>query len=176
MDHRALAVLIIRVAGLLVIVSAIGYAAKSFGPFFFAETFQKVSVGLLLVSIFVSIVVPVALGLVFIYFPGTITTRLLRVEGLESGSEKDTKPLQRVAFATIGIWLTLYAMIDAVYFYSKAYLYLRFFEDMRAYSRPPSLSPDDFGGLVASGLQLIIGLWLLMGNRGIVNVLTRLRG
>ncbi|TMH37945.1 MAG: hypothetical protein E6H56_16605 [Betaproteobacteria bacterium] len=176
MDHRALAALIIRVAGLLVIVSAITYATKSFGPFFVADTVQKVGVELLLASAFVSVVIPIALGLVLVYFPGMITTRVLRIEGLESGSESDTKALQRVAFTTIGLWLTLYAVIDAVYFYSRARLYFRFFQDMPAYSKLPPLSPDDFGGLLASGLQLIIGLWLLIGNRAIVNVLTRLRG
>jgi len=174
MDHRALAALIIRVAGLLIVVSAITtYATYSFAPFFLGDTTQKVEI--LLTSAFVSVVIPVALGLVLVYFPGTITTRVLRIEGLESGSESDVKALQRVAFAAIGLWLTLYAVIDAVSIYSKVRLYHRFFADMPTYSRPPAWSSDDFGGLVASGLQLIIGLCLLIGNRGIVNVLTRLQ-
>src|SRR5262245_7310380 len=172
MGHRALAALIVRVAGLLVIVSSITYATKSFGPFLVADMAQKVGLELLLASALVSVVIPIALGLVLVYFPGTITSQVLRIEGLESGNESDLRALQRVAFATIGLWLTLYAVIDAVYFYSKARLYFKILEDMPAYSKPPPLSPDDFGGLVSSGLQFIIGLGLLIGNRGIVNVLT----
>src|SRR5438128_1609531 len=176
MEHRALAALIIRIAGLLVIVSAITNAARSFGPFFDPATVQKVGLGLLLFSTLMSVGIPILLGLVLVYFPGAITTRVLRIEGLDAGGENNTKPLQRVAFATIGLWLTTYALIDAVYFYAKARLYFRILEEMPAYSKPPLISPDDFGGLVASGLQLIIGLWLLLGNRGIVNALARLRG
>jgi hypothetical protein len=177
MDHKALAVLIIRIAGLLVIVSAITYAARSFGPLFVtADTEQKVGVEVLLAAALVSVVIPVALGVVLVYFPGTVTTRVLRIEGLESGNEGDVRALQRVAFAAIGLWLTLYAVIDAVYFYSKAELYLRFLAGMHASSKAPLLSSDDFGGLVSSGIQLIIGVWLLIGNRGIVNALSRLQG
>jgi hypothetical protein len=176
MDHRALAALILRIAGLLVIVSAITYATKSFGPLVVADNIPKMGIALLLASVLVSVVMPVLLGLVLVYFPGTITTRVLRIEGLEFGNDNDFKALQRVAFATIGLWLALYALIDAVYFYSKARLFFQFLQGMPSYSKLPPLSPDDFGGLVASGLQLIVGLWLLIGNRGIVNVLTRLRG
>lgn len=176
MEHRALASLIIRIAGLLVIVSAITNAARSFGPFFDPTTVQKIGIGLLLLSTLVSVGIPILLGLVLVYFPSAITTRVLRIEGLDAGGENDTRPLQRVAFATIGLWLTAYALIDAVYLYAKARLYFRILEEMAAYSKPPPISPDDFGSLVSSGMQLIIGLWLLVGNRGIVNVLARLRG
>ena len=176
MEHRALAALIIRIAGLIVIVSAITYTAKSFGPFFVADTAQKLSTDLVLVSIVISLVIPVVLGLLLVYFPGAITTRVLKIEGLESGSEKDTQAIERVAFAAIGLWLTLYAVIDAVYFYAKARLFFRFLEDMPAYAKPPPILADDFGGLVSCAVQLLIGLWLLIGNRGIENILGRLRG
>lgn len=176
MEHRALAALIIRIAGLIVIVSAITYTAKSFGPFFVADTGQKLSAALVLVSVLISLVIPVVLGLLLVYFPSALTTRVLKIEGLETGSESDTKAIERVAFAAIGLWLTLYAVIDAVYFFAKAHLFFRFFEDMRAYAKPPLISAEDFGGLVSSAVQLLMGLWLLIGNRGLANVLARLRG
>ena len=176
MEHRAFAGLIIRITGVVVIVSTITNSARSFVPFFDPVTVQRVGLGLLLFSALVSVVLPILLGLVLVYFPGTITTRVFRIEGLDAGSEDDTRSLQRVAFATIGVWLAAYALIDAVYVYAKARLYFRILEEMPAYSKPPVMSPDDFGSLVSSCLQLLIGLWLLLGNRGIVSVLARLRG
>jgi hypothetical protein len=176
MEHRALAALIIRITGLIVIVSAITYTGRSFGPFFVADTAQELSADLVLASIVISLGVPVVLGLLLVYFPSTVTTRVLRIEGLNAENEEDTKAIERVAFAAIGLWLTLYAVIDTVYIYAKVRLFYRFLEDMPAYTKPPPMLADDLGGLVASAVQLLIGLWLLIGNRGIVNVLARLRG
>jgi hypothetical protein len=122
------------------------------------------------------VAIPLIVGLILIYLPGTITSRVLKIEGLESGSESNVVPLQRVAFGAIGLWLTVYAVLDAIYVYVKTRIYFRLLEDMPAYARPPSLSPEDFASLVAAALQLALGLWLLLGNRGIANVIARLRG
>jgi hypothetical protein len=168
--------MILRIAGLLIIVSTITNAARSFGPFVDFDTVRKLGIGLLVLSILISVAIPILLGLLLVYFPRTITTRVLKIEGLEAGNESNTNALQRIAFATIGLWLAVYAVIDTVYTYAKARLYFRFIEEMPSYAKPPSLSPDDFAGFVSSALQLIIGLWLVFGNRGVVNALARLRG
>lgn len=174
MQHRALAVLIIRVAGLLIIVFAITSATRAFGPMFNPEAAEKVGVGLLLSSALISVVIPFSLGLLLTYFPSAVTTKVLRIEGLESSDEADIRSLQRVAFGAIGLWLTLYAVLDAVYLYSKSLLYSRLIETMP--TKPPPLSPDDFAGWVTAGVQLLVGVWLLLGNRAIVNIIGRLRG
>jgi len=175
MEHRALAALIIRIAGLLVIVSSVSKGAESIGPIFRSDLFEKVGISLLLLSIAVSVVIPVILGVVLINFPRSVATKVLRIEGLDPASEKEVRPLQQVAFAAIGLWLTIYAILDAVYVYARARIYNRFFESMPAHVALP-LGSDDFGSLISSGLQLLIGLFLLIGHRGIVNALARFRG
>ena len=37
------------------------------------------------------------------------------------------------------------------------------------------LGPNEFADLITAALQLIVGLWLLLGSRGLVNVFARLR-
>jgi hypothetical protein len=175
MDHKSLAALILRISGLLIIVYAVTNAAKNFAPFFNPRTIQEVGVGPIVIGVLVSVVVPVLIGLVLVYFPKSIANPLTKVEGVDAGAEH-VRPLQRVAFSAIGLWLSLYAVIDATYFYAKARLYMRFVENIPSYATPSPFLPDDFGGLVSCAVQFVIGLWLLIGNRGLVNALTRLRG
>jgi hypothetical protein len=175
MEHRVLAALIMRIAGLLVIVSSVSKAAESIGPIFRPDLFEKVGISLLLLSIVVSVIIPIILGVVLIYFPRSVATKVLRIEGLDPASENELRPLQQVAFAAIGLWLTIYAILDAVYVYARARIYLRFFEDIPAHVKPPQITSDDFASLIMSGLQLLIGLVLLIGHRGIVNALAKLR-
>jgi hypothetical protein len=176
MEHRALAALIVRIAGLLIVVSAITNAAKSFGPLFHPDSSEKIGLGLLLLSAVVSVIIPVVLGLVLIYFPGAVTTKVLRIEGIETRGEIQVRPLQQVAFAAIGLWLVVYAILDSIYIYAKTRIYIRLLEEMPAYVKPPSISPDDFAGYVSSGVQLLIGILLLVGSRGLANAISRLRG
>jgi hypothetical protein len=175
MEHRALAALIIRITGMLIIFWAISDAGKAFGPIFYQDSIQKIGIGLLLLSIVFSFVVPLAAGLLLVYFPGLVTTRILRIPGIEGLRESDLPNYERVAFAAIGLWWTLDAVLDGLYVYAKSRIYLRIIEDYPVHTRPPAVTPDDFASYVVSGLQLAIGLWLLLGNRGLAGVLHRIR-
>jgi hypothetical protein len=174
MDHKALSALILRLAGLLVIVYTVTNVAKSFGPFFDPTTMRGVGVWQVLVAALLSVGLPILIGLLLVYFPSTIATSVLKVQGGEVSAE-DVRPLQRVAFSTLGLWLTLYSVIDAVYFWGRARLYFQYIEDMPAYGNAPALTPGEFGGLLSCAVQLVIGVCLLLGSRGLVNLLARIR-
>ena len=137
------------------------------------EVIAKMGLGSILLVAAVSILIPVLLGVFLIYFPAT-TGRILRLPG-DAPAESDIAPLQRVAFGTIGLWLALTALLDGVYVFSKLQLYRRFVEDMPSYGRAPAILPDDFATLITAAVQLCFGMWLLFGNRGLANVLHRVR-
>jgi hypothetical protein len=174
-EHRALASLILRIAGLLVIVYSITNAAKTLMPVFMPSTAPPLSGWPITLTVVVGVVLPVAIGLVLIYFPGPIASAALRVDGVEVAPD-EIGPLQQVAFSAIGLWLALFAIVDAAYYYGKTRLYLRYVEDSPTYVKMPPLLPDDFGGYVSCVIQLILGILLIVGSRGLVKVLARLRG
>ena len=175
MDHKALSVLILRMAGLLVVVYTIANAAKSFAAFLDPRMLQGDGGWRVVIAVLLSAALPIAIGLLLVYFPNAIASGVLKVPGGEV-TPGDVGPLQRVAFSTLGLWLSLYAVVDAVYFWGRARLYFQYIEDAPVYAKGPALPPDDFGGLVSCAVQLVIGVWLLLGNRGLVNLLARLRG
>src|SRR5882672_9479836 len=114
MDHRALAALILRIAGLLVIVYSVTNAAKTLVPVFMPSATPPISGWPITLTLLVGIVLPVAIGLVLIYFPRSIASALLKVDGADVTQEQ-VAPLQQVTFTAIGLWLALFAIVDAAY-------------------------------------------------------------
>ena len=174
MEHRALAALMVRLVGLWELVVAAGSVPASILPFFEPGYVQKAGLAAIIGSGFSMFGIPLILGLLLIYFPNTVVTRVLRIEGIEPQGSKDTSLLERVAVSALGLWFAVQAVLDGIYNFSKWHLYRRMIED---YSSPagPSIGPQEFAGFMAAGIQLAVGLWLLLGTRGLVNALERLR-
>ena len=176
MEHRALAALILRIAGLLIIVTSITWTARTYISFFFPEPVEKIGLGVLLASTAISLFVPIILGLFLICLPGTVISRILRIDGLDATASSSIAALQRVSFASIGLWMVVWALIDGLYVYSKTQLYYRLIQEMPAYAKPAAISPDDFASIISTILQFVFGVWLLFGNRGIANLVAKAQG
>jgi hypothetical protein len=180
MEHRALAALILRFTGLVVLVITITSVATNFVAYFYPSPMRnEVGIGFIALSIVVSALLPLLIALVLIYFPSTVLTKVLRVPGLEGPIDSDILPLQRVAFAAIGLWIMLDGITDAVFVASQTRWYFSLEETLRSLPSPgyqPALSPHEFAAYVVAALQVILGFALLLGNRALANLLARLRG
>lgn len=180
MEHRALAALIIRLTGLVVLVLTITGAARSFVDFFYPSPMLKdVGIGFMALSMGISGLFPLAVGLFLIYFPGMVLTGVLRIPGLEAGSDANIAPLQRVAFSALGMLFMINAIIHAVHAMAKYDWYFYWMQEMHSLNGPavhPAMSPEQFSGYVAAGVEFLLGLALLTGSKGIANALTRMRG
>ena len=175
MEHKALAALMVRLVGLWELIVAMNGVPKAIGPFFNPEYVQKAGPWVLTGVALFSVALPLALGLMLIYFPNTVATHVLRVEGIEPKSASDTTFLERVAVSAMGLWFTIDALIDAVHAFSRWHLYRRFIEAEYLGASRPAIGPNEFADLITAALQLSVGLWLLLGSRGLVNVFARLR-
>jgi len=166
----------VRMVGLWELVVAMNAIPSAIDPFFNSEYVAKVGLGTLLTSGLFSIGIPLLIGFALIYFPGAMTTGVLRIQPPAAPESNDVSLLERVAFAALGLWFSVQAVLDGVHTFSRSYLYRRFIEDQRYPGvSGPAISPPEFAGLITAVLELAIGLWLLLGNRGLANVLARLR-
>jgi hypothetical protein len=78
--------------------------------------------------------------------------------------------MERVAFTILGVWVFATAIPDVVYWTTFVYLL------NNASAGKPIFAPEDLSNIVATAVELAIGLWLLLGTRGIIDFLRRLRG
>ena len=173
MDYRALAVLLIRVAGLVAIVSALNASAASLARLFDPKGLAEVGSLWLATVVIVPVVLPLVLGLVMIYFPATIVSGVLRIDGFDNVSESNIQPLQRVAFSAFGLYLIVYSVLDSMFIYSRVRLYHMLIDSQPVSVKMPPLLPDDFAGLVTTAIQFVLGICILFGNRGLSNVIAR---
>ena len=176
MEHRAIASLMIRMAGLWELVAAVNAIPSAVAPFFNPEYVSKAGMGMLLAAGSFSVVTPLLIGFALIYLPGMVTTHVLRIAPLTVEEPRDPSLLERVAIATLGLWFAIQAVLDGVHAFSRWHLYQRFVEQRYPGAIGPAIAPQDFAGLITAVLQLAIGLWLLLGNRGLANAFARLRG
>ena len=174
MEHKALAALMVRLVGLWELVVAVNALPNAIGPFFNPQYVQKAGVFVLIGSAFFSVALPFAIGLLLIYFPRSIASGALRMEGLELGGDEASR-LERVGVSLMGLWLTVDAVTDGIYSLSRWHLYRRVVDEQYAGATGPAIGPSEFAGLITAVLQLILGLWLLLGTRGLVSALERLR-
>jgi hypothetical protein len=176
MEHKALAALIIRLAGLWQIVVAANALPQAIAPLFNADYARTAGYGWLALNAVLTIAVPLAIGLFLVYFPRTVAGSMLREEGVEPRDASEATRLEQVLVALLGLWFTFQALLDAAYHVSRWHLYERFAERQFPGATGPAIGPQEFAGLVTAGLQLAFGIWLLLGSRGLVNALARLRG
>ena len=176
MEHKAFAALLVRVLGLWQLAVAINAIPLALGPFFNPEYSGRAGAWLLVGNALFAVALPFAVGLALIYFPKTIATQALRVEGIEPTSATQATLLERVAVSTLGLWLTVQSVLDAAHLFSKWKLYQRLVDSQFPGANEPLIGPNEFAGYITAALQLGLGLWLLLGARGLANAFARLRG
>jgi len=175
MEHRAFAALIVRLLGFWQLVVALNAIPSALAYFTDPDFARKIGLGMLVLGASVQVFIPLFLGWLLINFPMTVASKVLRIEGVEPANSVEATLLERVAVSALGMWFAIQAVIDAVYSFSKWRLYLRFFESTYPAATGPAMGSSEFAGLITAAVQLALGLWLLLGSRGLVNFIGRLR-
>jgi hypothetical protein len=105
------------------------------------------------------------------FFPLTVASKLLPVmREPRPALRADAIEVEGIAFTLLGLWLLAGAISDAIY-------YATFLLVVSRMDAPPwdVTPPETVAGLISTGAQLLIGVWLLLGSRGLMHVLRRWR-
>ena len=166
MDTKSIAAIIIRIVGLVMIVISVlqipAYFPLTHRGYDFSVG-EALATGLLALG-------PLALaGLLFWFFPGTITNRIVSGARAPDSSATDFRPLQLVALTVLGIYLLASGLIGVV---RDVVLVIV----MHRQSSGTELIPASIVAHIAATVaQLLIGAGLCIGARGISNMVERLR-
>lgn len=103
-------------------------------------------------------------GLWLFWFPGTIINQVIRIKGEEFEGELTGLRILEVGFALLGAYFAVAGSYACVYVLARAKWFYRF-TDPFAGAPGPGFSPDDFATIVASAIQILLGVGLWFGRR-----------
>jgi len=84
----------------------------------------------------------------------------------------DFAKIEQIAVALIGVYIFSTGLAEGIYYLGKADLYYRYAID-KAFM-PPTLGPENFGGLAAAATRVVVGVALFLGSSGVVGLRQRL--
>ena len=165
MSREDLVAVATRLFSIFLVVLAIRFAfgAVSFNQFSDLSTMSLAATGSITIC-------TLSIAVLLWYFPVTIARKLLPVMR-DSGPALSASPhqVQEVAFSILGFWVLASAVSDATYWVSLAVFTIG--------SVTPGIEfdPSTKGAMLATALDIAIGFALLLGARGIVGAIHRLR-
>lgn len=164
MDYRAVVVLIVKTAGLVLVLYTIAVLPVHIGSYI---ANPEPSNALLVWTVVVPFIVPAAVGFFMVWLPAT-TARAVVGAPFALGTELE-RLVQPLIFSGIG----LYVMVEAV-------RVLAYYLGLDAYSRElyatgAFVDPSVRADVASHVLLLVIGVALLLGARGLSALIHRLR-
>jgi hypothetical protein len=161
-------------AGAVVIVWSIGRIGNGV-IYAFQMMAQEVSPWVVATVVLLPTAVPLVIGIFLLTFPGRVTNFFVRGDELIGAPPKVLSQIEGVVYSLLGLYLVIDAITDGVYHYSRLRLYQKTVADL-SYHGAPALLPEDFGHIIATGIQFVLGVALIFGALGLAKLFRRLRG
>lgn len=161
---RDLARLLVKIAGLLILVSAVTRVPGDFVWVLGGKA--SLDIWAVALMVFAPAAISVGVGALLFFCVDPIIDRAL-FTGSQTGSAQpaDLRSFEEIAFAVLGLYIFSTGLTEAVYYWGRTDLYYQAVKSLSASVpalSPPALSASDFGGFCAAALRLAIGIALML--------------
>jgi hypothetical protein len=165
MDTRSIAAILLKITGLLLIVISIGQL-----PGYFPLTGRgyDFSIGELLGTAALTLAPLAALGLVLWFFPGTVANKIVSSAPADPMGA-DVRPIELVALTILGVYLVTSGLIGAVR--DIVLVIFMYHQNENLALIPASV----IAHIAATVMELLIGVSLCIGAKGVSRVIEGLR-
>jgi hypothetical protein len=163
-DYRALVVLIVKTAGLILVLYTIALLPDRIGGYVLSpERSNALFIGMVLVPF----LVPLVIGGFMLWFPAS-SARAVVGSPFATGTDLE-RLVQPLVFSGIGLFLALDGVRALAYYFAlNAYI-------DEVYADSPFSDPSARADVASNIVSLVIGVALILGARGLSALVHRLR-
>lgn len=173
MDYKDLTSLLVRLAGLVMVVLTVADLPNWIPPGM--ALLRKKSFLECIFVVGVPLIIPLLVGASLAFFPRSIANKIIRADNLPPEPAGILPQLEQVAFGVLGMYLLFRGLSDMVFHLSEMLFLQRQASMAHVKITEPILTPTKFGYLVATVGEIVFAVWLLVGTKGVLGVVRRLR-
>lgn len=118
------------------------------------------------------IAIPGSLGLIFVKYGGAIALMLVPVQKEPPQPSVD---LEASGVTLLGVYLLYRAIADSVYHIGTLYQASQIAKLQGARTDVAYLTPEQYGEIAATAVEFAMGIWLIFGSKGLVNLFRAFR-
>ena len=167
MDTKDLATVLLKTAGLAIFGFAV-IRLPIYFPYWIGGN-EPSSIGVMFAEAAVALALPMLLGLLFWFFPATVTNKIVSGEKL-ADAQFGLREFERVALTVVGVSIVAYGLADFIHAVAQAY-FVRI--------QHPEVTPLPahlYAGIVFPAAKIAIGAGLAVGARAIGKFVARVQG
>lgn len=166
MTKTQLVALGVRIAGIMLLIYTLQNGVSFITTFINQDSYKNMILALILM-----VAILLIISLLFIKFPLTIASKLLPKVGDDKLEWKiSLAEVYTAAYFLLGLFLLATTVPQLFYWLVYGYMYKN--------TEPPNFNefgPDDIASMILVTVKLIIGIWLLLGARGLSGLVYKLR-
>lgn len=170
MNTKELSTLLIKIAGIVIIIFTVtgipGYVA-SYAAFMDKSTVSYFA------YVIIPNVLPLIVGIWMFLTPQKLTEKIIEIKQTDEQYKKTTNlaEIERIAITVLGIYLLFLAISDMVYNFYEWYHFKEKYKPLSGKITYIEL----YARITATFAELILGLWLTLGTKGIIKLLNKFR-
>jgi hypothetical protein len=168
LNYNDLTRVLIKIAGAIIIAFAIS-GMPSYLSYYFSLRLPDESVWLFFSYTVLPMAVPLCLGVVMLYLPGTIANKIVSPSERGSPAVSDLEGLQVVAFGVLGLYLLFQVLSDFIFNFSVIFLN----KQMHAVTNISDI--ETYSRIIATVAELFFALYLLLGAKRLSGLISSLR-
>ena len=170
MNNQSISIVLVRLGAITVLLSSVYVLAANYTSFFVDGLSMTAKISMFVLTF----VLPLIIAMFIWRFPATLLSKVAPESQDVDASGISAEQLMVVGTALLGLYVLVFGLLDVMYWESVVISERSLFEyyDTSEFESPPGI----VAARVVSYGQVVLGLALILGRRGITQVVLKLRG